>query len=801
MPAAVPRPPPPRRVYSAASDSLPLNCFWETPPPAWRPDRRTNNRIYVNNEGSRRCWERLNKGPALLAHEPTTTAAMKEITRKLLKYLVWMKPSKEKDAARRGTVADLRNAKNGGKKRDDGVGVVLTPAVSADIAPADNTTADNAPANNATATKSPASNASIDIAPAANASANNPLANKTPAADAPVDIADNAADMSPAAIRLEGAAGSPPRQQRQPRQREVEVNDRHDNDLNNFSRSDVEDEAAILSRDFQKLNIGFPAARGAKPATPHTSPTSPIPPTPPTRVPGGDVASDPSGADGQDVTGHSKSTASVSVAGKDDDEQNDVDPEPEEVEEEEEEEVDDDDDEEEAREFKATMMRLSLTVSKTEVQDTFRERGPTRFPGFVARNHGPYDGFQSRGARLEEGDVLTEGHAVPQKFALLDPDYGELLIGMTMPMPNLTAEDVVRELGGTEVADQLLSEIVHNVHHTETADDFLPGFQLAPDGASDGLPSPHPFNSELDSSDSNGSDCVSTRLTEIGRIKHFKQRLPDSIVSQPSPDSMTSVSSPGSPWSTSTEGSSKSSTPPQMCRPDPPPQPPHYPLPEKTPPNFVDQVDRPYHKWMRSRFMGKAKLEGYGWDKANKSPELITLLRDAERTGRVDHQRIYECARGHIKYHIALLYEKDDNDKTALYYAARLHFDDRVAGFVAECLVEAQERCSKSNSGRRYRVDEELYDEDKDNIFHCLARWHRHGESYVAMAGTLLSIAPLVTLLDRPNKAGLLPVDLCRHSDLRAMLDPRNRPYMLGASLLPVMPAAQIFLPPCFSQR
>lgn len=46
--------------------------------------------------------------------------------------------------------------------------------------------------------------------------------------------------------------------------------------------------------------------------------------------------------------------------------------------------------------------------------------------------------------------------------------------------------------------------------------------------------------------------------------------------------------------------------------------------------------------------------------------------------------------------------------QTALYYAARLHFADRVAGFVAECLVEAQERCLSSRNGGRYRVADEV---------------------------------------------------------------------------------------------
>lgn len=50
---------------------------------------------------------------------------------------------------------------------------------------------------------------------------------------------------------------------------------------------------------------------------------------------------------------------------------------------------------------------------------------------------------------------------------------------------------------------------------------------------------------------------------------------------------------------------------------------------------------------------------------------MITHLREAERTGSPDYQEIYQCARSHMKYHIALLYEKDEDDKARYLNSAR----------------------------------------------------------------------------------------------------------------------------------
>ncbi|XP_052126399.1 uncharacterized protein LOC113206601 isoform X3 [Frankliniella occidentalis] len=183
----------------------------------------------------------------------------------------------------------------------------------------------------------------------------------------------------------------------------------------------------------------------------------------------------------------------------------------------------------------------------------------------------------------------------------------------------------------------------------------------------------------------------------------------------------------------------------------------------------------PNHKYMRSMFHQTPSFTGYGTSgHPDRIPHLIIYLKAADGR-RPDFQKIFESARCYLLAHIALLYEEDTEGYTALYYAAKLHGYDKIVGFILECLIEAEHKCSliKDPAKSQYRIELERYGNFGDNILHCLARWHNEQNNYIPVAETLFSTcSKLMSLKLERNKEGFLPYELCQRSDMKMFLHP-----------------------------
>ncbi|KAK3907866.1 Cell division cycle protein 20-like protein B [Frankliniella fusca] len=176
----------------------------------------------------------------------------------------------------------------------------------------------------------------------------------------------------------------------------------------------------------------------------------------------------------------------------------------------------------------------------------------------------------------------------------------------------------------------------------------------------------------------------------------------------------------------------------------------------------------PNHKFMRAMCDRPPTCRGYSTTGPDREPQLIGFLKEATKK-RPDFQRIYESARCYLTYHLGLLYDEDNAGYTALYYAAKINEFDQIAGFIVECLLEAQEKCSLINDSAKthYRIEEERYGEVEDNILHCLARWHSSSNSYIPVAHTLFKTCNMLQKLKFvQNKEGKYPCQLCIASDM-----------------------------------
>lgn len=402
-------------------------------------------------------------------------------------------------------------------------------------------------------------------------------------------------------------------------------------------------------------------------------------------------------------------------------------------------------------------------------------------PKLTARNpvlhHGAPFGLRPRGPEEAgaAGATGADGVTVNVMAMARDPAVaGDPLIDFKMdvfphqPLPALREDTLAEFLGPpstdmecTTLTDQdldMINDVLawENTHHIPDSGNTSPGVATPPRTPDDGEGSPASRVS-VDNlhSDSPGGDS--------GLGPHSS---PGDITDSPDP---TSSTSPHSPWLPDSPVSHITELP----RPEPPP-------PE--PGRILGELPRENHKWMRLQ-IGAAydPTSHYSFVDVD-GTHLIQYLKAAEARPRVelrDLKLIYEAGRCYADGHIALLYTKDEDKCTALYYAAKLKSHHQIAGFVAECLVEVQEKNKTIPKAKQYQIADERFGERGDNIFHCLARWHRADNNFIQVAYTLKNIPGLVKLLDVPNRDNHLPEDCTTSIDMKVMLCSQRRPAEL----------------------